>query len=53
MINERAAVQAKSAANQKILNAYIRRMDATEQFDRFFFICHSPKGALSAPRRPL
>ncbi|MCK1454653.1 MULTISPECIES: hypothetical protein [unclassified Bradyrhizobium] len=24
-------------------------MDATEQFDRFFFICHSPKGALSAP----
>ncbi|MCA1471257.1 hypothetical protein I6F09_25675 [Bradyrhizobium sp. IC3195] len=49
VINERAAVQVKSAASQKTLDAYIRRMDATEQFDRFFFICHSPKGALSAP----
>ncbi|WP_187436136.1 hypothetical protein [Bradyrhizobium hipponense] len=49
VINERAAVQVKSAANQKTLHAYIRRMDATAQFDRFFFIGHSPKGALSAP----
>ncbi|RXH41895.1 hypothetical protein [Bradyrhizobium zhanjiangense] len=49
VINERAAVQVKSAANQKTLDAYIRRTDAAEQFDRFFFICHSPKGALSAP----
>lgn len=24
-------------------------MDATEQFERFFFICHSPNGPLSAP----
>jgi hypothetical protein len=24
-------------------------MDATEQFDRFFFICHSPKGMLNPP----
>jgi hypothetical protein len=24
-------------------------MDATEQFERFFFICHSPEGKLSPP----
>jgi hypothetical protein len=46
---ERAAVQVKSAASQKTLDTYIDRMDATEQFDRFFFICHSPKGTLSPP----
>lgn len=28
---------------------HIRRTDATEQFDPFFFICRSPKRALSAP----
>ncbi|OPY94244.1 hypothetical protein A5906_14935 [Bradyrhizobium sacchari] len=51
VINERAAVQAKSSASQKTLDAYIRRMDATEQFDRFFFICHSPKRALTPDDR--
>ncbi|MDA9499478.1 hypothetical protein XI05_18820 [Bradyrhizobium sp. CCBAU 11357] len=49
VINQRAAVQVESAGSQKTLDAYIRRMDATEQFDRFFFICPSPSGALSAP----
>jgi hypothetical protein len=49
VILERAAVQVKSAASQKTLDAYIERMDATEQFDRFFFICRSPKGSLNAP----
>ena len=48
-LNERAALQVKSVAGQKTLDAYIRWMDAAEQCDRFFFICHSPKGALSAP----
>jgi hypothetical protein len=49
VINERAAVQVKSVASQKTLDSYITRTDETEQFDRFFFICHSPKGTLSAP----
>jgi hypothetical protein len=46
---ERAAVQVKSTASQKTLNDYIDRVDAADRFDRFFFICHSPKGPLTAP----
>lgn len=49
IINERAAVQVKSVAGQNTLNAYVKKMDATEEFDRFFFICHSPKGKLTPP----
>lgn len=49
VINERAAVQVKSVASQNTLDSYIRRMDATEQYDRFFFICHSPNGRLNPP----
>ncbi|MFK4385500.1 hypothetical protein ABIA40_004908 [Bradyrhizobium sp. USDA 223] len=45
MLNERGAVEVKSAASQKTLDASIRRMDVTEQFAS----CHSPKGALCAP----
>ncbi|MGL5164870.1 MAG: restriction endonuclease [Afipia sp.] len=46
---ELAAVQVKSAASQKTLDEYVTRIDDTERFDRFFFICHSPKGELSIP----
>jgi hypothetical protein len=49
IINERAAVQVKSVASQNTLDSYVRRLDATEQYDRFFFICHSPKGSLNPP----
>lgn len=49
IINEYAAVQVKSAADQSLLDDYIERVDATQRFDRFFFICHSPKGALKTP----
>ena len=46
---ERAAVQVKSNASQKTLDEYIRRVDDTERFDRFFFVCHSANGDLAAP----
>jgi hypothetical protein len=47
--SERGAVQVKSSANQKTLDQYIARIDEAQRFDRFFFICHSPKGDLVAP----
>jgi hypothetical protein len=47
--DERAAVQVKSEATQKILDEYIANVDDAGTFDRAFFICHSPKGTLSAP----
>jgi hypothetical protein len=46
---ERAAVQVKSEADQTTLDDYIKRTDEAGQFDRFFFVCHSPKGNLQAP----
>ena len=47
--SERGAVQVKSSASQKTLEQYIVRIDEAERFDRFFFVCHSPKGDLIAP----
>jgi len=47
--NELAAVQVKSVASQKTLDDYIMRIDEAERFDRFFFVCHSPKGEITAP----
>jgi hypothetical protein len=46
---ERGAVQVKSSADQKTLDAFIGRADEAGVFDRLFFICHSPKGDLTAP----
>jgi hypothetical protein len=47
--NELAAVQVKSTASQKTLDDYVKRVDDAERFDRFFFICHSPKGQFAPP----
>jgi hypothetical protein len=47
--SERGAVQVKSSASQKTLDQYIARIDEAERFDRFFFVCHSPEGELTAP----
>ena len=47
--SERGAVQVKSSAGQKTLDQYIVRIDDADQFDRFFFVCHSPDGELVAP----
>jgi hypothetical protein len=46
---ERGAVQVKSTANQRTLDQYIARIDEADRFDRFFFVCHSPEGELTAP----
>lgn len=46
---ELAAVQVKSAASQKVFEGFIDEADATARFDRLFFVCHSPKGALEVP----
>jgi hypothetical protein len=47
--NECAAVQVKSSANQKALDEFIDEADQSGKYDRLFFVCHSPRGALSAP----
>jgi hypothetical protein len=46
---ERAAVQVKSAAGQKILEEFVSQSDESGIFDRLFFICHSPRGQLISP----
>jgi hypothetical protein len=47
--DEKAAVQVKSTATQKTLDEYVERVDDAERFDRFFFVCHSPKGEIIPP----
>jgi hypothetical protein len=42
-------VQVKSTASQKTLDEYVQRVDDAERFDRFFFVCHSPKGEITPP----
>jgi hypothetical protein len=46
---ERAAVQVKSAANQKKLEQFTNSADEAGSFDRLFFACHTPRGRLTAP----
>ncbi len=48
---ERIFVQVKSASDQKVLDDYIDRFEADGSYDRFFFLCHSPKGQLDARGR--
>jgi hypothetical protein len=46
---ERAAVQVKSAAGQKQLDAFISSADETGAYDRLFFACHTPRGSFTVP----
>lgn len=46
---ERAFVQVKSQATATVLRGYAARLGKNPIYDRMFFVCHSPKGALSAP----
>lgn len=46
---ERAFVQVKSAATQSVLEDYIDRFRKDGSFERFYFVCHSPRGKLTAP----
>lgn len=43
---EKAFVQVKSKAGQRVLDDYIDRFRHSGAYDRLFFICHSPRGAL-------
>jgi hypothetical protein len=51
-IRERAWVQVKSSANQKVLNDYLRRFQRADGAERFYFICHTAKGPLMCPEEP-
>lgn len=48
--NEVAGVQVKSAASQDMLSDFVQKADATGHYDRLFFVCHTPRGKLAAPR---
>jgi len=43
-IGERAFVQVKSKANQAVLDDYIERFHRYDQYQRMFFVCHTPIG---------
>jgi hypothetical protein len=45
---EKAFVQVKSKAGQAVLDDYVDRFRCSGTHQRMFFVCHSPKGALSA-----
>jgi hypothetical protein len=47
---ERAAVQVKSTASQAVLEQYIKLADEASQYDRVFFICHTPPPGLRAAK---
>ena len=47
LTGERASVQVKSAADQSVLNACVAAFEANRSASRFFFVCHSPRSALS------
>jgi hypothetical protein len=49
--DETAFVQVKSRAGQSVLDDYIERFDSSGAYDRMFFVCHSPRGKLSAGER--
>ena len=44
---ETAFVQVKSKAGPSVLQDYIDRFRRSGDYEHFFFVCHSPKGALS------
>jgi hypothetical protein len=47
---ETAFVQVKSKAGQAVLDDYIGRFRRNGVHDRMFFVCHTPKGPLTADR---
>jgi hypothetical protein len=49
---ERAFVQVKSKAGQAVLDDYVGRYWRASGYDRFFFVCHSPKTELATDSDP-
>lgn len=51
---ERAFVQIKSAADQKVFSDYVQRFEADPAYQRMFFVCHTPRSPFSAsPTKPV
>lgn len=48
---ETGLVQVKSAATQATLDEYLARFDEAGLWRRMFFVCHSPRGPLTAGGR--
>lgn len=46
---ETAWVQVKSSAGQAVLDDYLARFHRDGSAQRFYFVCHSPKGTLTLP----
>ena len=46
---ETAWVQIKSSASQAVLGDYLSRFHRDGSAQRFYFVCHSPKGTLTLP----
>jgi len=49
---ERASVQVKSAADQRVFDTCVAEFEASPLSNRFFFVCHSPRLSLSEPTSP-
>jgi len=48
-LRETCAVQVKATAGQRQLDEFVELADATEVFDRLFFVCHTARGRLEPP----
>lgn len=48
---ERAWVQVKSRASQRVLDDYLARFSRDGSAERFYFVCHSPRGELRLPEQ--
>jgi hypothetical protein len=49
---EKAFVQVKSRADQKVIDDYVSRYHSSNGYDRMFFICHSPRGKVKMDQGP-
>lgn len=49
LTGERASVQVKSAADQATFDQCVAAFNASGAANRFFFACHTPRGALTLP----
>lgn len=47
LTRERARVQVKSSADQSVLDTCVAAFEANASASRFFFVCHSPRTAMS------
>lgn len=41
---EKCLVQIKSSSNNKELSEYLKRFESMDQYDKFYYVCHTFKG---------